>query len=94
MKNITSEKKTVVRSAATKEEQARNALYAFFKSNRESMPANITTQREFILARLVAGAEVAETFVQAIAQANALVEIKPLPKFHIIQVKRSPAKAA
>jgi hypothetical protein len=94
MKNTTSEKKTVVRSAATKEEQARNAMYAFFKSNRESMPANITTQREFILARLVAGAEVAETFVQAIAQADALVEIKLIPKFHLIQVKRSSAKAA
>jgi hypothetical protein len=94
MKKITSEKKTGVRSAATKEEQARNAMYAFFKGNRESMPANITTQREFILARLVAGAAVAETFVEAIAQADALVEIKLIPKFHIIQVKRSSAKAA
>ena len=94
MKKITSEKKTVVRSAATKEEQARNAMYAFFKSNRASMPANITTQREFILARLVDGAEVAETFAEAIAQANALVEIRHLPKFHLIQVKRSSAKAA
>ena len=94
MKNITSEKKTVVRSAATKEEQARNAMYAFFKSNRSSMPANITTQREFILARLMDGAAVAETFVEAIALANALVEIRLLPKFHLIQVKRSSAKAA
>jgi hypothetical protein len=94
MKKITSEKKTVVRSAATKEEQARNAMYAFFKSNRASMPANITTQREFILARLVAGAEVTETFAEAIARANALVEIRLLPKFHLIQVKRSSAKAA
>ena len=94
MKKITSEKKTVVSSAATKEEQARNAMYAFFKSNRASMPPNITTQREFILARLVAGAEVAETYVEAIARANALVEIRHLPKFHLIQVKRSSAKAA
>jgi hypothetical protein len=94
MKKITSEKKTVVRFAATKEEQARNAMYAFFKSNRASMPANITTQREFILARLVDGAEVAETFAEAIARANALVEIRHLPKFHLIQVKRSSAKAA
>jgi hypothetical protein len=58
------------------------------------MPANITTQREFILARLVDGAEVAETFAEAIARANALVEIRHLPKFHLIQVKRSSAKAA
>ena len=94
MKKITSEKKTVVRSAATKEEQARNAMYAFFKSNRASMPANITTQREFILAQLVDGAEVAETFAEAIARANALVEVRHLPKFHLIQVKRSSAKAA
>ena len=94
MKKITREKKIVVLSAATKEEQARNAMYAFFKNNRASMPTNITTQREFIIARLVAGAEIAETFAEAIAQANALVEIRLLPKFHLIQVKRSSVKAA
>lgn len=94
MTNITSEKKAVVRSTAAKEEQALNAMYAFFKSNRASMPANITTQRDFIVAQLVAGKDVAETFAQAIAQANALVEIRLLPKSHVIKVKRTSVKAA
>lgn len=94
MTNITSEKKAVVRSTAAKEEQALNTMYAFFKSNRASMPANITTQRDFIVAQLIAGKDVAETFAQAIAQANALVEIRLLPKSHVIKVKRTSVKAA
>ena len=69
-------------------------MYEYFKVNRDSMPENITTQRSFVIARLMAGQDIAETYAQAIAQANLLVEIKPLPKYFVIQVKRSGTKAA
>ena len=94
MKKMTNEKTPVARSAAAKEEKALKEMYEYFKVNRDSMPENITTQRSFVIARLVAGQDIAETYAQAIAQANLLVEIKPLPKYFVIQVKRSGTKAA
>jgi hypothetical protein len=94
MNDMTNEKQKTLRSAAAKEEKARNDMYTFFKNNRASMPANITTQREFILAQLVAGADVADTYAQAIAQANLIVDHRVLPKHRIIQIIRSIKKAA
>ena len=94
MKKMTNENTPVARSAAAKEERALKQMYEYFKANRDCMPENITTQRSFVIARLMAGQDIEETYAQAIAQANLLVEIKPLPKYFVIQVKRSANKAA
>ena len=94
MTKTTSTKKPVLRSAAANEQRALHEMYDYFKNNRALMPPNITTQREFVIAQLMAGRDVVETYAQAIAQANALIEIKPLPKIHVIRVQRSANKAA
>lgn len=94
MKKMTNENTPVARSAAAKEEKALKEMYEYFKANRDCMPENIATQRSFVIARLMAGQDIAETYAQAIAQANLLVEIKPLPKYFVIQVKRSANKTA
>jgi hypothetical protein len=94
MTKTISTKKPVLKSAAAKEQQALHEMYDYFKNNRALMPANITTQRDFVIAQLLAGRDVAEVYAQAIANANALVELKPLPKIHVIRAKGTAAKAA
>ena len=59
-----------------------------------SMPEKITTLKSFVIALLMAGQDIAETYARAITQANLLVKIKLLPEYFVIQVKHPANKAA
>jgi len=49
-------------------EDARNLMYAFFKTNSTSLPSNITDKRDLIVKLLMDGIPVEDAFSQAISQ--------------------------
>ncbi len=53
---------------------AAGQMYQFYKDNRANLPANISTQRDFIITALCEGQEIAAAFATAAQNALLLTE--------------------